>query len=93
MKRVVKDKNDNYVLLQNVDEDNIYVFKGYTNIYKAHRIGDDKFAFISLADSKCWANGIYNSLEKLIEHTLLGDDEVLEFEDFDEFVDWLSNEV
>lgn len=93
MKRVVTDNNDNYVLLQDVDVDNIYVFKGCSDIYKAHRIGDDKFAFISLADSKCWANGIYNSLEKLIENTLLGDDEVLEFEDFDEFVDWLSNEV
>jgi ferredoxin-fold anticodon binding domain-containing protein len=93
MKRVVTDKHDNYVLLQEVDADNIYVFKGYSDIYKAHRIEDDKFAFISLADSKCWANGIYNSLEKLIENTLLGDDEVLEFEDFDEFVDWLSNEV
>lgn len=93
MKRVVQDKNDNYVLLQNVDEDNIYVFKGYTHIYKAHRIGDDKFAFISLNDSKCYANGIHDSLEKLIGHTLGYGDEVLEFDDFEEFVDWLSNEV
>lgn len=93
MKRVVTDKHDNYVLLQDVDADNIYVFKGYSDIYKAHRIEDDKFAFISLADSKCYANGIHDSLEKLVEHTLWAGDEVLEFEDFDDFVDWLSNEV
>ena len=92
MKRVVKDQNDNYVSLQNVDEDNIYVFKGYSDIYKAHRIEDDKFAFVSLANSKCWANGIYNSLQTLIEHTLFCD-EVLEFEDFEEFVEWLNDEV
>lgn len=93
MKRVVTDNNDNYVLLQDVDVDKIYVFKGYSDIYKAHRIGDDKFAFISLADSKCWANGIYNSLKALIENTLFYNDEVLEFEYFAEFVEWLNDEV
>ena len=74
MKRVVTDNNDNYVLLKDVDVDNIYVFKGYSDIYKAHRIEDDKFAFISLADSKCYANGIYSSLQTLIEHTLFGEE-------------------
>lgn len=93
MKRVVKDKKANYVLLEDVDADNIYVFKGYSNIYKAHKIGDDKFAFVSLADSQCYANGIHTSLKKLIDNTLFGDDEVLEFEDFDEFVEWLNYEV
>lgn len=93
MKRVVKDQNDNYTLLQNVDEDNIYVLKGCSDIYKAHKIGDDKFAFISLENSDCYANGIHDSLEKLIGRTLGYGDEVLEFEYFDEFVDWLSNEV
>lgn len=92
MKRVVTDNNDNYVLLKDVDVDNIYVFKGYSDIYKAHRIEDDKFAFISLADSKCYANGIYSSLQTLIEHTLFGE-EVFEFVDFTEFVEWLNDEV
>ena len=93
MKRVVQDKNDNYVLLQDVDVDNIYVFKGYSDIYKAHKIGEDKFAFISLADSECYATGIYPSLEKLIGDTLFCDGEVLEFDSFTEFVDWLYREV
>lgn len=93
MKRVVKNNCDNYVLLEDVDADNIYVFKGYSDIYKAHKIGDDKFAFISLADSECYANGIHNSLKKLIESTLFDDAEVFEFEDFDEFVEWLNYEV
>ena len=93
MKRVVKNSNTDTVSLKNVDEDNIYVFKEYSDIYKAHRIEDDKFAFISLADSKCYANGIYNSLEELIEHTLSDDKEVFEFDVFEEFVEWLYNEV
>ena len=93
MKRVVKDQDDKYVLLQNVDADNIYVFKGYSTIYKAHRIGDDKFAFVSLDDSNCFANGIHDSLEKLIGQTLFYNDEVLEFEYFAEFVEWLNDEV
>lgn len=93
MKRVVKNQKDNYVLLQNVDEDNIYVFKGYSDIYKAHKIGDDKFAFICLADSECYANGIHTSLQTLIGDILYCDGEVFEFEDFEEFVEWLNDEV
>jgi hypothetical protein len=93
MKRVVIELNVPNVALMDVDDDNIYTFKGCTDIYKAHRIEDDKFAFVSLNDSKCYANGIYDSLEKLIEYTLLDDDEVFEFVDFKEFVEWLNNEV
>lgn len=93
MKRVVKDKNVYTVSLENVNACKIYAFKGCNKIYKAHRIGDDKFAFVSLANSDYFANGVHNSLEKLIGHTLWGDDEVFEFDDLEEFVEWLNDEV
>lgn len=93
MKRVVTELNVYNVALTDVDDNNIYTFKGYDDIYKAHRIEDDKFAFVCLNDSKCYANGIHDSLEKLIGHTLRAGDEVFEFNNFKEFVEWLSNEV
>ena len=45
------------------------------------------------ADSECYANGTHTSLKKLIENTLFDDAEVFEFEDFDDFVEWLNYEV
>ena len=42
-------------------EDKIYLYKGYSNFYKLHRIKVDKtnskYALISLGNSDCWANG------------------------------------
>lgn len=93
MKRVVTELDVTKVVLTDVDDDNIYTFKGCDDIYKAHRIEDDKFAFVCLNDSKCYANGIYDSLEELIGHTLRAGDEVFEFVGFKEFVEWLNDEV
>lgn len=93
MKEVIKTVNAYQVALEDVDDDYIYAFKGITSIFKAHRVSEDAFAFVSLADSKCYGNGVYASLEKLIGHALTYGNRVFEFKDCAEFVEWLNDEV
>lgn len=93
MKKVIPDNCTGKVLLNEVNTHKIYAFKGYQNIYKAHRVEDDKYAFIDMETSNFYANDVHNSLQKLIKYTIEDGDEVFEFSDLEEFIAWMNNEV
>lgn len=87
MKKVVRTKETEIVGLSNVQDSNIYAFKGCrSDIYKAHKIDNDTWAFIGLDDSKCWANGRHASLRNAIESNL--NKNVYEFDNVTEFLKW-----
>lgn len=93
MKRVILDNCTAKVCLNEVASHKLYAFKGYQNIYKAHRVADDKYAFIDMESSNFYANDIHDSLQKLIKETIEDGDEVFEFSDLEEFIKWMNDEV
>lgn len=93
MKEVITNICTEKVLLNEVDIYKIYAFKGYQNIYKAHRVEDDKYAFIDMETSSFYANDIHDSLQKLIKDTIKDGNEVFEFCNLEEFIEWMNNEV
>ena len=93
MKEVITNICTEKVLLNEVDIYKIYAFKGCTNIYKAHRVENDKYAFIDMETSTFYANDVHNSLQKLIKNTIDNGNEVFEFANLEEFIEWMNDEV
>ena len=93
MKEVITNICTEKVLLNEVDIYKIYAFKGYSNIYKAHRVEKDRYAFIDMESSNFYANDVHDSLQKLIKNTIDNGNEVFEFANFEEFIEWLNDEV
>lgn len=46
--------------VEEYDENKIYLLEGGCTAYKLHRIADDRFAWIDLETSMCYANGVFD---------------------------------
>jgi len=68
------------------NQNKIYMFKGCNTFYKLHRI-DGKYAWISLVDSACYANGT-NTAQEMLDY-VTEPDELLVFNNYKEFVEFL----
>jgi len=92
MKRVIFDSSNVISYKEVCTEQKIYAFKSYTDIYKLHRIqlsgASEKFAWISLGESICYANGLFDN----VQTALLGskDSDIFEFDNLKEFANWIS---
>jgi hypothetical protein len=92
MKKVIKGEEAQVVTLANIDERKIYACVSYDTIYKAHRVDDDRWAFISMEESICWANGDYSSLREVIK-SKIGSNSIYEFDTTKEFLKWALEQV
>ncbi len=85
MKKVVKNIiNYSLIEVDKCNEDKIYAFIGLDKkIYKVQRIGD-LWAFVSMVNSACLANGCFQTLKDAI----MRNSDVYEFESQREFFTW-----
>lgn len=93
--KIVAGEKITTVALSDIDPDGkIYVFKGASDcIYKLHRVSGDKYAFIGMNDCICYANGVFDSPEEAIKETTRFHNLVYEFEDLEEFCEWVLGEI
>lgn len=75
--------------LSDIDQTKIYAIKSNSDIYKAHRVTDRKWAFVYMHNSFSYANGEWNSLEELISSYV---PKVYEFDSVVEFCKWVVGE-
>lgn len=89
--------NSSVIGTHELDEDKLYIaLDTRGRAYKAHRIKTNGWLFLSLYDSVCGAVGEHESLRKLCEFVLNGNDRfispltIYEFKDFGEFVEFVK---
>jgi len=76
MKQVIDPSNRrSMMMVTELNESMIIIFKSHNSLYHAHRSAENKWSFISLWDSRCHANGFFNSLQELLENTIKRDRE------------------
>jgi hypothetical protein len=93
MKEVVKTMCTEKITVNDIDNFNIYAFKGHKTVYKAHRVGNSQYAFLDLATSEFYANDVHSTLANLIKYTLNKGIAVYEFESVSDFAEWVLYEV
>lgn len=93
---------EKFFKMTKADANKIYVLKYGDLLYKAHRISDDKWAFISLSNSNTWANGEFDSLNKLFNSAMNKSSNnaiesfsmnVFTFNNIKEFSEWLKDNI
>lgn len=90
MKQVVSTFEESIRRIQDVNSTKIYVMdKGY----KAHKLGNLSWAWVSLSNSECYANGIFDTLISLIDSATRRGWQVYEFDNLKEFAEWIAKET
>lgn len=69
-------------------EGKLYAFHSCGGIYKLHRV-EDRFAFIDLKSSECYANGTRKTAQQMIDNT----NNVVEFNNHKEFAIWINQYI
>ena len=91
IKIVLKDPPPvNSVHIKQINSNRLYVSMTTYGVYKLQKIGDDKWAMVSLNNSIVWAAGGHSTAEKAIR-SAPGD--VYEFDNLKELVGWLSERL
>ena len=76
MKKVVIEKIDNVVSIDEVKTSKVYIAVFPTGLCKLHWVGYDvetmlnQYAFTYLAGTICWANGSFKSIKEAIRRTI-----------------------
>ena len=93
MNRVIKSNQIGLTPINKVSENKVYAFKGDNTIYKLHRISPHpKYAFISLDNSICYGNGIFNTFREAFKYTITSNKDIYEFDNTVEFLEWAVKE-
>lgn len=74
---------------EDFNENKIYAFKGYISVYKLHRVGVEKYAWISLYSSECYADGIGTANEMIFKAGI----DLKVFNNYREFIEWNYNNL
>ena len=95
MRLVVKEEDKKTVSIDKVKENKVYAFVGVSDVYKLHRVNTeehpDRYAFISLSDSMCFANGVFETIKDAVDYCISVGDKVYEFDDPADFCQWALN--
>jgi len=92
MKKVILEpEKKNVVHIDRIGSHKTYIVVFGTEKYKLHRIGNypDKYVFVYLLDSTCWANGIFDSMEDAIRAAIRDDGDVYEVDNMTDFIECL----
>ena len=89
MNRVISTVNEDVVSINDLNDEKIYAFRGFDDyVYKLHCVTEegDRFAFISMDDSYCWAQEEeHPSMKEAIQAQT---NNVFEFDSLKEFCMW-----
>jgi hypothetical protein len=71
----------------------IYIYKSISGYYKLHNVGNGQYAFVDLASSSSWANGVGRFIDILTKTLETEKGQIFMFDSLKECVVWLYGEL